>query len=419
MRVRVRTAIGLVGLTAAVTTAAADAASPPGALRVFLDCAECDTEFLRQQMDYVDWVRDRRDADLYVLVTARSTGAGGVETQLFVARPRGGGPAADTLRFETPPLASSDESRRTLMRGLQAVLARDLVGRPEFDQMSITVKSTRVPALARDPWRGWVISLSANGYMQGQQHVRSTNVSGDVSAGRSTRSGKISIDGYGSYDEDEFEFDDGTKYLGIRRGRGASLRSASNLSSHWGIGVRGFYSASSYSNVRDESGGGMGLEYDFWTYEESSRHLLTVAYEVTGRWVDYEEITLYNRTSERLWRHALVAKLSVTQPWGYVSMIGETRQYLRIRDRYSVTGSTNVSFNLARGFSLNASGYAAHLRDLLSIRRAGATDEEVLARQRQIDTSYEFIVSMGVTYTFGSLLHSRVNPRLNSIFGRF
>ena len=52
---------------------------PNGAdlLRVFLDCGPCDDEFLRREINFVNYVRDRRDAQVHVLITRENTGGGG------------------------------------------------------------------------------------------------------------------------------------------------------------------------------------------------------------------------------------------------------------------------------------------------------------------------------------------------------
>ena len=49
----------------------------PERLAVFLDCGFCDETFIRQEMTYVDYVRDREVAHVHVLVTGENTGAGG------------------------------------------------------------------------------------------------------------------------------------------------------------------------------------------------------------------------------------------------------------------------------------------------------------------------------------------------------
>jgi hypothetical protein len=49
------------------------------ALRVFLDCNSCDFDFLRREIPFVNYVRDRKDAELHILVTTQPTGGGGTE----------------------------------------------------------------------------------------------------------------------------------------------------------------------------------------------------------------------------------------------------------------------------------------------------------------------------------------------------
>jgi hypothetical protein len=43
--------------------------------------------------------------------------------------------------------------------------------------------------------------------------------------------------------------------------------------------------------------------------------------------------------------------------------------------------------------------------------KQGATTEEILLRLRQLETNYSYSVSMGLTYSFGSIYTSILNPR--------
>ena len=50
-----------------------DAADGPAGLRVFLDCGrDCDRDYLRREITFIDYVRDRRDAQVHVLVTSQA-----------------------------------------------------------------------------------------------------------------------------------------------------------------------------------------------------------------------------------------------------------------------------------------------------------------------------------------------------------
>jgi hypothetical protein len=56
---------------------ASPAPTQTGTLAVFLDCqGGCDTQFIRTEIAYVNWVRDRTVADVHVLITSQDAVVG-------------------------------------------------------------------------------------------------------------------------------------------------------------------------------------------------------------------------------------------------------------------------------------------------------------------------------------------------------
>ena len=89
------------------------AAAPRTApIRIFLDCNFfCDEDFLKREITFVDYMRDRRDADVHVLVTTQETGGGGTEYTLkFIGLGSFAG-VEQTLR-SAPQTATADERRK-------------------------------------------------------------------------------------------------------------------------------------------------------------------------------------------------------------------------------------------------------------------------------------------------------------------
>ena len=73
---------GLTFVCMAVVSGLATAQTPPSsateAVRVFLDCQfECDGQYLRTEINYVNWVVDRTVSDVHILVASEETGGGG------------------------------------------------------------------------------------------------------------------------------------------------------------------------------------------------------------------------------------------------------------------------------------------------------------------------------------------------------
>lgn len=69
-------------LVPAVGTAANPDATASEAPRVFLDCDRCDFSYTRVEIPFVNWVRDREDAVLHILITDQRTGSGGRDYSL-------------------------------------------------------------------------------------------------------------------------------------------------------------------------------------------------------------------------------------------------------------------------------------------------------------------------------------------------
>ena len=69
---------------------------------------------------------------------------------------------------------------------------------------------------------------------------------------------------------------------------------------------------------------------------------------------------------------------------------------------------------LFKGFSFNIYGDYSRIRDQINLRKGGASEEEVLLRQRQLATGFEYFAGFGVTYRFGSIYNNIVNPRFRN-----
>ena len=167
--------LGLLSLTSETAIAAAQESERPergqasSRLRVFLDC-NCFAEFLRDEIRWVDFVRQAQDADVHLLSSEQGTGGGGRE---LVLRFVGQGRFADSsteLRVITEVAAPENERRtqvlRTVSVGLLSYAARE--GLPS--DLDVTVQPPEfvapVAAPADDLWNLWVFSASAGSWFE-------------------------------------------------------------------------------------------------------------------------------------------------------------------------------------------------------------------------------------------------------------
>jgi hypothetical protein len=396
--------------------------SPSERLRVFLDCQSpgCDFDFFRAQITYLDWVRDREDADVHVLVTSEATGGGGRLIHLaYVGR----GDFSDVSfrhDFDTPDWYFADELRRAVSRRLQAGFLPFLVGRDEFDWIEVHFTSPESvfmhePAEAEDhdPWRGWVFNLGVSGSYGGETQTRTSSYSGYFVAGRTTGSSRVRLSVSSSEDHDEFEFGDET-FTSSSGWFQASLALVRSLGEHWGVGLRGVLESSTYENMDEEIRVALAAEANLFPYSDVTRRALIVQYRLGWNSFDYEELTLFDKEEERVFDHEAVASLDLLQEWGAVNVEVGASQYLHAPEMYSLTLSGTFSIRLFRGFSLDLFGSYDSVHDQLNIPKGGASEQEVLLRRKALKTSYFAYASVGFSYRFGSILNNAVNPRLGS-----
>jgi hypothetical protein len=407
-------------------------AGEPSALRVYVDCQTggCDFDYFRTSIPWVDWMRERQDAHVAVLVTSQSTGGGGAKfTLTFDGRGALGG-RADTLTLDVATTATDDEIRRGLVQRLRVGLVPFAARTRLLDRVRVSVEGARADSgrSARDPWNYWVFSVAASPYLNGEASYKYVSVSGEVTATRVTPTWKTRIGLSESYTENRYELADGSTRT-ILRSYAASALAVRSLSAHWSAGLMTKFRSSTYSNYDVALRASPGIEYDVFPYGESTRRQLTLLYTVGADYLRYHEPTIFQKTSDRLLDHAANLSLELRQPWGSVSTSVEASQFLtwragaaappelRARDgaKYAVTFSTGLDVRLVRGLSLYVYSDYARIHNQVALPAAGASNEDILLRLRQLETSYEYYVSSGLRFTFGSIHNNIVNPRFSAV----
>jgi len=99
-----------------------------GAVRFFIDCRTCDMNYTREQIPYVNYVRDTREAEVYLFVSSQDAGSGGNQyTFVYEGQGRFLG-MNDTLVYTSNPDESSTEVREKktnmMKMGLMRYVAR-------------------------------------------------------------------------------------------------------------------------------------------------------------------------------------------------------------------------------------------------------------------------------------------------------
>jgi hypothetical protein len=385
--------------------------------RVFLDCPSgCDLDYLRTEIPFVDYVRDRGDSDLHVLITTQPTGAAGREhTLALMGQGRFAG-MNETVRYLSEQNEPEERTRHGLARVLKLGLMRYVAQTGVASHITISSSEPRQERKVEDPWKSWVFSTRAEGEIEGEESRTEYWARLSLGANRVTPQWKINLGLAARHEEKRFEVEeDGVvdTVVSTRVDRELNATVVRSLGPHWSLGAAARTWTSSFENTRLGFHVGPMAELSVFPYEQATRRRLVAQYKLELGHLEYEEETLFGLLRETRGRHGVEIEMDQREPWGSLSGELELFHYLHDAGKYRLEARGRASLRVAQGLSLNLGLGASRVRDQITLPRRDATAEEVLLRQRQLASGYEYGGWVGVTYTFGSIYNNVVNPRFN------
>ncbi len=392
--------------------ATAQSSDTSGKIRFYLACENCDFDFIRTEISYVDYVRDPAQADAQCYVISESAGNGGLRyTFTFLGHHRYEG-ITDTLKFLQMESSTKDDFRIETVHTLSLGLMRYVSHSPQAGLLNISYKGTdtiRTPPV--DPWDSWVFSADINAYVFAEELHGNYNYWGSLNANRTTSDWKIKFSAFGNYNENDFK---NLNVVSISRSASWNSLVVGSISDHWSSGPSFKISTSTYTNRKLEISGLWGLEYDIFPYSESTSRQLRLLYTLGVDNFQYFEETIFSRIHELIGIHKLSASLMFQQPWGTAELTLSGSQYLHDLSKTELNIFVNLELRLFEGLSLRLLGSYASIHDQIFLAKTGLSDEEILLQRQQLATSFSYYSSVGITYTFGSIYNNVVNPRFGN-----
>jgi hypothetical protein len=381
--------------------------------KVFIDCHRCDMNYIRTEIPFVNYVRNPQEADIHVLVTEQTTGGGGREyTLTFI----GLGRFADlknTLTYYSNRVDTEDEMRKGLVQILKLGLAPYVARTPMAKFVNFSVSRQVTTAPPEDAWNYWVFNLSTRLRARSEQTQKSASVSGSASVSRVTPASKFRVSAWADYQSVHVSYED-TDYRSSSTEKSLESLYVRSVDDHWSVGGYVNWSASTYSNVAFSLAVMPAVEFDLFPYSESTRRQLRFLYTVGFSRVRYIDETIYDRTAQSLWRQGLSVTLEFVEPWGSGEISLEGSNFFHDFSKNRLVTDGEIYLRIFRGLSLNVDARYSLVRDQLNIAKGDATLDEILLQRRELASNYRMSLSIGLSYSFGSVYSNIVNPRFGS-----
>jgi len=414
--------IVLLGLTAGLTADQPDSRALEPAPRVYLDLErrQIDENYIKEEITFVNYVRDRQSADIHLIITRRQTGSGGEEYSIRYLGLGENKGRNSQLKFYAGSTDTEDQVRRGLVKKIKQGLIPYISDTPMAEYISISYEQNGRPVTsqpARDRWDHWSFRIGLDGEMYSQDLEEAYEYSLFLSASRVTKDSKIRLWGFmenekSTYtvEEEEGVFEDYVSEIRRRMFFASYIRS---ISPHWSAG--GFFDvfSSTYDNARVYYTFGAGIEHNLFSYEDYTKREFRIQYRLEYMLREYYELTIYNLLEENRMRQRLTLLLAFKEAWGSVALQLTGLTYLHDISKNNLRADTEIRMNVVKGLSFDLNAGYSRVRDQLSLPQEGASKDEVLLQLQELATGYDFEIRVGLSFQFGTIYSNIVNPRFD------
>ncbi len=384
------------------------------AVHLYLDCHRCDINYIRREIPYVNYVRDVKEAQLYVLMTQQNAGNGGRQYTFSFEGQKNFLGMNDTLIFNSMPDDTHDHVRESQLRVLKMGLMRYVAKTPLASEINISHNGNLEEQEVVDRWNNWVFELEFSPFFEGEETYKEMAFESAFSASKITEDWKFELDVDYEYNRVRYSFED-TTYTAYRNSQEIDMLLVKSLGAHWSAGAETYIRASSYRNYKFQTGFIPSLEYNVFPYSESTRRQLRMLYGIGYSYSEYNDTTIYDKISEGLFLQNLKMAYEVRQKWGSVDVSMVASNYLHDFSKNRIELGGRISVRVTKGLSFRVFGSVARVRDQISLSKNELSEADVLLRLQEIATGYYYFCGVSLSYTFGSIYNNIVNPR----FGRY
>lgn len=386
------------------------------ALKFFLDCRSCDMNYTRQEIPYVNYVRDTHEAEVYLLVTNQGTGSGGNQYTFAFQGLDKYANMADTLTYTSNPDETSAIIREKKTHMIKMGLMRYVARTPLFDEIDIKNTGDIKQHEAEDKWNNWVFMLQTSPRFNAEATYNRISFWNSLDISKVTPDLKLEIEVDQFTNKQTFiEGEEVTEYK-------TSSRSIDNLfvlslGNHWSAGARWNIESSTTENFNIHTTLMPTVEYDIYPYSEATHRQFRILYSIGYEYSDYIDTTIYNQMYEGRFRQSLRAAYQIQKKWGNINFSVSGSHYLDdfTQNKIDFWGFTRL--RIIKGLSLSVNGGITYVNDQINLAKGELSEAERLLRLKEQATNFYVQGGLSLSYTFGSIYNNVVNPRFGNSGG--
>jgi len=388
------------------------------AVKIFLDCNDCDMNYTRQEIPYINYVRDVREAEVFILVTDQDAGSGGEQfTFTFQGQGKFKG-LNDTLTYTSSPDQTNTVIREKRTNMLKMGLMRYVAKTPLFNEIEIKHNQELESEEVVDKWNNWVFELSTEPQYESEEANKQLELRNSINISKITPDIKLEFEMDHFFNREKFienvNTDSATTSTYTTSALMINNLFVKSISDHWSAGLLWDLGSSTRENLNFRSDFLPSIEYDIYPYSEATHRQLRILYSAGVQINNYIDTTVYNKMKETLYGQKLNVAFQLQKKWGSINLLLMGSNYFHdfSKNRIELIGSVRI--RIFKGLSIDLNGGVAHINDQLSLNKGDISEAERLLQLRELATKYRVEGGIELTYIFGSIYNNIVNPRFSS-----
>ena len=381
-------------------------------IKTFLKCS-CDARYIQQKTLFIDYVRDQNLSDLDVFVFEIGNGSGGIEYTFNFYGKKEFNNREESVAVFLDPILTSNERREKLLNTYMLGLAFMLQNTTyeENFEVSYNMPENVLSTKTFDKWKNWVFEISGSFDYEDEKSINEKEYRLDFEIDRVTDLWRVRSD-FGFQNNVKTFLGDEDNYNSVRDRIYFSGSVVKSISEHFSTGVFGSFQKDTFSNFKSFLNFSPALEYNIFPYREVLNREITFAYKIGYSNYDYIEETIYGYLNEKLFVQSLTLNLRYRKNWGGIYSYLSASQFLNGQKQNRLTFNNFINLRIIQGLALRVTGRFQLIRDQINLPKGEVSIEDLLLRQRQIATNFKNTISLGLSYTFGSIFNNIVNTRL-------
>jgi hypothetical protein len=213
------------------------------ALNVYFPDAD---SYIKKEIQFINYVRDLKEADVYIIVSDQETGSGGESYTVFYVGQNKYSGMNDTLKVTSSPDETEDVFRNKAVNALKMGFMRYVLKTPLSQFFDIRFTQPIKETVETDKWDNWVFRTSMSGSLNGERSYKSTSLSGSISVNRVIEKSKFQTYLSYSWYKQKYQMNDSTYMFSYRNSQSLNVYYVKSINDHWSAGFSTGLSKSSY-----------------------------------------------------------------------------------------------------------------------------------------------------------------------------